>query len=69
MTLTHRDIDRLQSVGARIDDPHILSKIATATTHEELDGIRMGFQYQGREPDADVVQAIARRRAELGVRG
>lgn len=46
-------------------DPHLLTKIATATSGEELDGIRKGFTDRGEEPPSEAVQALARRRAEL----
>lgn len=43
----------------------IRDKLARVASLEELDGYVAGLAHRGREPSAEEVQAIARRRAEL----
>lgn len=46
-------------------DPHLVSKIETATTEAELDAIRDAFKARGEEMPSDGVKALALRRVEL----
>lgn len=47
------------------DDPHLLNKIASCLSVQELDGLVAGLRRQRIEPPSDVTQAIARPSAEL----
>jgi hypothetical protein len=47
--------------------PSLVEKAETCVSVEELDGFLAGFALTGREPSRDVVEAVARRRAELKV--
>lgn len=46
-------------------DPHLMRKIETATSREELDGIVAGFDARGELMPEDARNAITFRRAEL----
>jgi hypothetical protein len=47
--------------------PSLVEKAETCGSVEELDGFLAGFALTGREPSREVVEAVARRRAELKV--
>jgi hypothetical protein len=49
--------------------PSLVEKAETCVSVEELDGFLAGFALTGREPSREVVEAVARRRAELKVGG
>lgn len=46
-------------------DPHLIGKIETCPTVEELDALRDAIQARGEELPGKVVQALARRRVHL----
>ncbi len=45
--------------------PTLVEKAETCATEAELDGFLKGFALTRREPPREVIEAVARRRAEL----
>ena len=43
----------------------LAEKAEACQSEEELDGFLAGFAHSGREPSREVIEAIARRRAQL----
>jgi hypothetical protein len=54
-------IERLR-VGHR---PSLVEKAETCASEAELDGFVDGFRITAREPSREVIEAVARRRAQL----